>query len=90
MATVAKPIQAKTLSAAAAATRPSSGRGTASDWPSSTAAATNTRPATEPAAPRAKSGGSSSRSTFMAGQFRPQPSEVTRRQKKPKAAALGR
>src|SRR5687768_10790738 len=88
MATVAKPIQAKTLVKEANRSRGMASRGT---WRVSlrlTAMSARISAAARPATPRAKSGGHSRSSTFIAGQLRAQPTTVTPRQRIPTHLAL--
>ena len=83
MASVEKPIHAKTLTAAAMERRPMSRGGTVKCSLRSAAKVARPSAATTPAVPRANSGGHSRKISFITGQFSPQPDAVTARQRRP-------
>src|SRR5690606_12216616 len=83
IATVEKPIQAKTLVNEANSSRGRAPRGTARDWRRATAMPPSRIAASTPASPRANSGGQSWRMTLMSGQLSAQPTEVMTRQRYP-------
>src|SRR6516165_5355408 len=83
IATVLKPIQAKTLVKEANRRRGIDSRGTLRDCRRLREITARMRDAVTPARPRAKSGGQSRSNIFINGQFSAQPDAVTTRQIKP-------
>ena len=90
IASVDRPIHANTLKKAARATSGKAFSGKARRWPARSASRARITAAHRPDTPRANSGGQSRSRTFIAGQLRPQPREVTASSSRPVVRAANR